>query len=163
RTGVAVYPRDGTSAHALLAHALEEITTGAVVERARPPSESPRGKMADLRRLAECVAAGNISVLLLGETGAGKEVLAETIHRLSPRRSAPFVRLNCAGLSEPLLESELSGHERGAFTGASHGKPGLLETANRGTVFLDEVGELAMSTQVKLLRVLEEREVLPVG
>jgi two-component system response regulator AtoC len=164
RTGVAVYPRDGTSAHALLARALEEITVGRGVERAaaQPPSESS-GKMQDLRRLAECVAAGNISVLLLGETGAGKEVLAETIHRMSPRRDAPFLRLNCAALSETLLESELFGHERGAFTGAVHGKPGLLETANGGTVFLDEVGELAMSTQVKLLRVLEEREVLPVG
>jgi len=165
RTGVAVYPRDGTSAHALLARALEEITVGRGVERAaaQPPSESSSGKMADLRRLAECVAAGNISVLVLGETGAGKEVLAETIHRLSPRRDAPFLRLNCAALSETLLESELFGHERGAFTGATHGKPGLLETANGGTVFLDEVGELAMSTQVKLLRVLEEHEVLPVG
>src|SRR6185436_14078913 len=100
RTGVAVYPRDGTSAHALLAHALEEITAGAPVERAPPPPDSPSGKMADLRRLAECVAAGNISVLLLGETGAGKEVLAETIHRLSPRRESPFLRLNCAALSE---------------------------------------------------------------
>jgi two-component system, NtrC family, response regulator AtoC len=165
RTGVAVYPRDGTSAHALLARALEEITVGRGVERtaAQPPSESSSGKMQDLGRLAECVAAGNISVLVLGETGAGKEVLAETIHRLSPRRDAPFLRLNCAALSETLLESELFGHERGAFTGAIHGKPGLLETANGGTVFLDEVGELAMSTQVKLLRVLEEREVLPVG
>ena len=165
RTGVAVYPRDGTSAHALLAHALEEITVGRGVERAaaQPPGESSSGKMQDLRRLAECVAAGNISVLVLGETGAGKEVLAETIHRLSPRRDAPFLRLNCAALPETLLESELFGHERGAFTGATHGKPGLLETADGGTVFLDEVGELAMSTQVKLLRVLEEREVLPVG
>jgi two-component system, NtrC family, response regulator AtoC len=164
RTGVAVYPRDGTSAHALLAHALAEVTAGTGVDRATaPPRELPGGKMADLHRLAECVAAGNISVLLLGETGAGKEVLAETIHRLSPRRDAPFLRLNCAALSETLLESELFGHERGAFTGATHGKPGLLETANGGTVFLDEVGELTMSTQVKLLRVLEEREVLPVG
>jgi two-component system response regulator AtoC len=164
RTGVAVYPRDGTSAHALLAHALEEVTAGTIVDRpAAPPPESHSGKMQDLRRLAECVAAGSISVLVLGETGAGKEVLAETIHRLSPRRDAPFLRLNCAALSETLLESELFGHERGAFTGATHGKPGLLETANGGTVFLDEVGELTTSTQVKLLRVLEEREVLPVG
>jgi two-component system, NtrC family, response regulator AtoC len=164
RTGIAVYPRDGTSAHALLARALEEVTVGRGADRARARApESESGKMQDLRRLAECVAAGNISVLVLGETGAGKEVLAETIHRLSPRRDAPFLRLNCAALSETLLESELFGHERGAFTGAVHGKPGLLETANGGTVFLDEVGELAMSTQVKLLRVLEEREVLPVG
>jgi two-component system, NtrC family, response regulator AtoC len=166
RTGVAVYPRDGTSAHALLAHALAEVTTGtttAADRPAAPPRELHGGKMQDLHRLAECVAAGNISVLLLGETGAGKEVLAETIHRISPRRAAPFLRLNCAALSETLLESELFGHERGAFTGAIHGKPGLLETANGGTVFLDEVGELAMPTQVKLLRVLEEHEVLPVG
>jgi two-component system, NtrC family, response regulator AtoC len=164
RTGVAVYPRDGTSAHALLARSLEEVTAGTPADRTLAAhAESHSGKMQDLRRLAECVAAGNISVLLLGETGAGKEVLAETIHRMSPRRDAPFLRLNCAALSETLLESELFGHERGAFTGATHGKPGLLETANGGTVFLDEVGELTMSTQVKLLRVLEEREVLPVG
>jgi transcriptional regulator with PAS, ATPase and Fis domain len=119
--------------------------------------------MLDLHRLAECVAAGTISILVLGETGTGKEVLAETIHRMSPRRDAPFLRLNCAALSETLLESELFGHERGAFTGATQTKPGLLETADGGTVFLDEVGELALSTQVKLLRVLEERQVLRVG
>jgi two-component system, NtrC family, response regulator AtoC len=181
RTGVALYPRDGTSAHALLAHALAEVTQGVVAERGTPESRGeprpephgeahpePRGELAsstmtDLHRLAECVAAGTISVLVLGETGAGKEVLAETIHRLSPRRAAAFLRLNCAALSETLLESELFGHERGAFTGAMQSKPGLLETADGGTVFLDEVGELAMATQVKLLRVLEEREVLRVG
>jgi len=165
RTGVALYPRDGTSAHALLAHALDEITRGAAAERGAPEPRTGLASetMVDLHRLAECVAAGTISVLVLGETGAGKEVLAETIHRMSPRRDAPFLRLNCAALSDTLLESELFGHERGAFTGATQTKPGLLETAEGGTVFLDEVGELALATQVKLLRVLEEREVLRVG
>ena len=125
--------------------------------------EAASGAMRDVRTLVERLAPGTISVLILGETGAGKEVLAESLHRASRRAGRPFLKLNCAALSETLLESELFGHERGAFTGAVNGKPGLLETANGGTVFLDEVGELAMSTQVKLLRVLEEREVLPVG
>ncbi len=119
-----------------------------------------------MRRLAamiERVAPGMISVLLLGETGAGKEIFAELIHRLSRRAAGPFLRLNCAALAEQLLESELFGHEKGAFTGAVAGKPGLLETAHGGTVFLDEVGELPASVQVKLLRVLEERKVTRVG
>jgi transcriptional regulator with GAF, ATPase, and Fis domain len=104
-----------------------------------------------------------LSVLLLGETGVGKEVLAEEVHRRSPRRKKPFLRLNCAAVTETLLESELFGHEKGAFTGAVTTKPGLLETANGGTVFLDEIGEIAPSIQVKLLRVLEERMVMRVG
>jgi DNA-binding NtrC family response regulator len=167
RTGVAVYPRDGTSAHTLIAHATAEAAAGGDrADRAgpRPLAPAPQpGAMSDLRRLAEQIAAGTISVLILGETGSGKEVMAETIHRLSPRRAAPFLRLNCAALTETLLESELFGHERGSFTGANAAKPGLLETADGGTVFLDEVGELAQATQVKLLRVLEERAVLRVG
>jgi DNA-binding NtrC family response regulator len=100
---------------------------------------------------------------LLGETGVGKEVLAEVVHRRSPRHGAPFLRLNCAALSETLLESELFGHEKGAFTGAAQAKPGLLETADGGTVFLDEIGELSAAMQVKLLRVLEDRKVTRVG
>jgi len=88
---------------------------------------------------------------------------AETVHRASPRRGGPYVCLNCAALSETLLESELFGHERGAFTGAVQAKPGLLETAARGTLFLDEVGELPLATQAKLLRVLETREVARLG
>ncbi|WP_437958926.1 sigma 54-interacting transcriptional regulator [Sorangium sp. So ce119] len=119
--------------------------------------------MQKLYALAERVAGSPITVLLLGETGAGKEVLAEHIHRRSPRAPGPFLRLNCAALSESLLESELFGHEKGAFTSAGQAKPGLLETAEKGTVLLDEVGELPPSIQVKLLRVLEDRKVMRVG
>jgi DNA-binding NtrC family response regulator len=120
-------------------------------------------KMRQLYEMVDRVAQGPISVLLLGETGVGKEVMAEAIHRRSPRSRGPFVALNCAALSESLLESELFGHEAGAFTGANRTKPGLFETAEGGTVFLDEVGELPLPIQVKLLRVLEERKVLRVG
>jgi two-component system, NtrC family, response regulator AtoC len=108
-------------------------------------------------------AATDISVLILGETGAGKEAMAETVHQRSPRRSGPFLLLNCAALSETLLESELFGHEKGAFTGAHNAKAGLLEATGGGTVFLDEIGELSLGTQAKLLRVLEERSVMRVG
>jgi two-component system, NtrC family, response regulator AtoC len=108
-------------------------------------------------------APANINVLLLGETGVGKEVLARAIHARSTRAKGPFVGINCAALSDSLLESELFGHEKGAFTGAIQARPGLFEAAAGGTVFLDEVGELAPSTQAKLLRVLEERVVVRLG
>jgi transcriptional regulator with GAF, ATPase, and Fis domain len=119
--------------------------------------------MKRLYALVDRVAAGTISVLLLGETGVGKEIFARAVHDRSPRRDRPFLRLNSAAISESLLESELFGHEKGAFTGATATKRGLLEAADGGTVFLDEVGELPPSIQAKLLRVLEAREVLPVG
>ncbi len=111
----------------------------------------------------ERLAQGQINVLILGETGVGKEVVAEAIHRASPRRDLPLLRLNCASLSEALLESELFGHERGAFTGASATKPGLIELADRGTVFLDEVGELSRTLQAKLLRLIETKETMRIG
>jgi DNA-binding NtrC family response regulator len=108
------------------------------------------------------VAASGVNVLVLGETGVGKEVLAETLHALSARKG-PLLRVNCSALSPTLLESELFGHEKGAFTGALQAKLGLIEAAEGGTVFLDEIGELPEAVQVKLLRALESREVLRVG
>ncbi|MEM6997197.1 MAG: sigma 54-interacting transcriptional regulator [Myxococcota bacterium] len=119
--------------------------------------------MASLYQLAERVAKSTINVLLLGETGVGKDVLARRIHAMSPRAEQPFLPLNCGALPDQLLESELFGHEKGSFTGATDTKQGLLEAADRGTVFLDEVGELPMSIQVKLLRVLEDRQARRVG
>jgi transcriptional regulator with GAF, ATPase, and Fis domain len=121
------------------------------------------GPMERIARVLGLVAPGDITVLLLGETGVGKELAAETVHRLSRRVDRPFVRINCAALPESLLESELFGYERGAFTGADRTKPGLLEGADRGTVFLDEIGEMPLPTQAKLLRVLESREVTRLG
>jgi len=111
----------------------------------------------------EAVAKSQLNVLVLGETGVGKEVFARAVHELSARQHGPFLPLNCAALSEHLLEAELFGHEKGAFTGAVQARPGLFETAHGGTVFLDEVGELPLSIQTKLLRVLEDRKILRVG
>ena len=108
-------------------------------------------------------AASSINVLVLGETGVGKEVLARALHHLSPRKAGPFIALNCAALTESLLQSELFGHEKGAFTGALQARAGLLETAAGGTLFLDEIGDLPVSIQTKLLRVLEDKKVLRVG
>jgi DNA-binding NtrC family response regulator len=127
----------------------------------RPIVEDP--SMKRVFELVERVAQSALSVLILGETGVGKELIAEALHRLSRRADGPFVRLSCAALPRALLESELFGHERGAFTGANESKPGLFETANGGTLFLDEIGEVPLDMQVALLRVLEDRRVLRVG
>jgi len=108
-------------------------------------------------------ARSTISVLVLGETGSGKEVLARAVHDRSPRAGGPFLELNCAALPPSLLEGELFGHEKNAFTGANQARAGLLESADGGTIFLDEVGELPPNVQVKLLRVLEDRKVLRLG
>lgn len=109
------------------------------------------------------VAAVSASVLITGESGTGKEVIANQIHRLSARGGCPFIAVNCGAINENLLESELFGHEKGAFTGAIGRKLGKFELANKGTIFLDEIGEMSMSMQVKLLRVLQEREITRVG
>jgi DNA-binding NtrC family response regulator len=108
-------------------------------------------------------AATDLPVLILGETGAGKDLIARSVHERSPRSHGPFTVLNCAALTESLIESELFGHEKGAFTGANVQKRGLLEASAGGTVFLDEIGELPLTTQAKLLRALEDRKVLRVG
>ncbi|HWE24561.1 MAG TPA: sigma 54-interacting transcriptional regulator [Myxococcales bacterium] len=161
--GIAFYPRDGNDAFSLIARAAPPAT-GSPDDRPdldRLPESSPA--IVQLRRMVERVAGSDLSILILGETGVGKERMAEELHRLSPRSGKPLMRLNCAALNDSLLESELFGHERGAFTGAHERKIGLLEATQGGTVLLDEVGDMPLPTQVKLLRVLEERQVRPVG
>ena len=120
-------------------------------------------KLRELQRQIAKVAPSNSNVLILGESGTGKELIARALHRNSLRAAGPFVAINCAALTETLLESELFGHERGAFTGAITQKKGKLEVAEGGTVFLDEIGELSPLLQAKLLRVLQEREMERVG
>src|SRR5205809_4414538 len=119
--------------------------------------------MRSVYRLTRMVASARASVLLIGETGTGKEVIARNVHRLSPRADGPYVRVNCGALSESLLESELFGHIKGAFTGAVDNKTGRFEAAHGGTIFLDEINSMSPKLQVKLLRVLQERELERVG
>ncbi|OON63221.1 Fis family transcriptional regulator [Massilia sp. KIM] len=116
-----------------------------------------------LQELIERIAPSEATVLITGETGTGKELIARHVHALSRRGGGKFVAINCGAFSETLIESELFGYERGAFTGASQSKPGWFESANGGTLFLDEIGDLPLPMQVKLLRVLQEREVVRLG
>jgi len=119
--------------------------------------------MTEVFRLIDKVAALDSNVLLQGESGTGKEMVARALHRRSPRRDQPFVSFNCGGFTEELITNELFGHEKGAFTGATETKIGLLEAANKGTILLDEISEMPLSMQVKLLRFVEERTLLRVG
>jgi DNA-binding NtrC family response regulator len=136
---------------------------GAAASRGGFPVIVADEAMRELYRVVDLVGKGDLSVILLGETGAGKDVIADAIHRRSVREPAAYVRVNCAALPDALLESELFGYERGAFTGAVQAKQGLLEVADGGTLFLDEIAELPLAMQAKLLRVLESHEVTRVG
>ncbi len=120
-------------------------------------------KMNDVLKMVHQVAKTDATVLILGESGTGKEIIADTIHRNSERRQGPYVKVNCGAIPENLLESELFGYEKGAFTGAVKRKIGKFQRGEGGTIFLDEIGELSLPMQVKILRVLQEREVEPVG
>src|SRR6266705_1051784 len=130
-----------------------------------PIAESVGGSaaMREVYQRTRLVAPSRASVLLIGETGTGKELIARAIHRLSPRADGPYIRVNCGALSESLLESELFGHVKGAFTGAIDNKTGRFEAAHGGTIFLDEISSMSFKLQVKLLRVLQEREFERVG
>src|SRR3954470_12961799 len=120
-------------------------------------------KMQEIFRLIEMVAPSTASVLITGESGTGKEMVARTIHELSPRKNKPFVAINCSAIPETLIESEIFGHEKGAFTGAAERRAGCFELAEEGTLLLDEIGEMPAATQAKLLRVLEERKLRRLG
>jgi len=172
--GAAAYPIDGDDADGLVAAARSALrrarVTGADVaatpEAAPPDPGVPIILEPAMRRLYELVdriADTPVTVLILGETGVGKELVADALHARSSRRAQPLVRLNCAALPENLLESELFGHERGAFTGAERRKVGYFEAASGGTLFLDEIGEMPAPLQAKLLRVLERRVITRVG
>jgi DNA-binding NtrC family response regulator len=136
-----------------------QASQGTAFEDMIGESESLR-RVLDMSRRA---AAADVTILIEGESGTGKEVLARAVHRLSTRKDGPFIPVNCAAIPEGLLESELFGHERGAFTGAVRSKPGRFELAREGTLFLDEIGDMPPSMQVKILRALQEREIERVG
>jgi DNA-binding NtrC family response regulator/pSer/pThr/pTyr-binding forkhead associated (FHA) protein len=176
RAGVAIAPEDGRTADELLERsraALRQARTPSALVMAAKAAPPQARSDADLivaapamRRiyaLVDRIADSSLSVLILGETGVGKEVVSEAIHTRSSRRAGPLVKINCASLPENLLESELFGHERGAFTGADRRKIGFFEAAAGGSIFLDEIGEMAPALQAKMLRVLERKVITRVG
>jgi DNA-binding NtrC family response regulator len=175
RAGFARFPEDGTDAATLLAGAREAVSAARDGEVAGVPEAALRVRVADrealvvdpamkrLFALVERLAAGDLAVLVHGETGAGKEIAAGALHAWSPRHAAPLVAINCAALPDSLLESELFGHERGAFSGAVASKPGRLEAAAGGTVLLDEISESSPAAQAKVLRVLDTKRVTRLG
>ncbi len=165
-TAIAQCPDDGTSVERLIGQLRAGLRTG------RPPraeTEVPRTPlvhdpaMQRVYTLVDRIADSAMTALILGETGVGKEVICEAIHARSSRRDRPLIKLNCAALPETLLESELFGHERGAFTGADRRKVGFFEAADGGTLFLDEIGDMPLTLQAKLLRVLERKVITRVG
>jgi len=162
-------PFDGKALLDVIANAIamegaaDTAADGAEAEAWRSEIVSRSTRMAEVLAEAKLVAASDASVLIRGESGSGKELIARAIHRASPRATAPFVAVNCGAIPENLLESELFGHVKGAFTGAVANHPGLFQAANGGTLFLDEIGDMPVALQVKLLRVLQERLVRPVG
>jgi len=165
-------PVDATRLKTILANATRQRETAIELEivRRRLRETGVLGTMVGSSRpmreifgLIEQIAPSNVSVLITGESGTGKELVARTLHDLSPRKSRPFVAVNCAAIPETLIESEIFGHEKGAFTGAMERRAGCFELANGGTLLLDEIGEMPSGTQAKLLRVLEERKLRRLG
>jgi two-component system, NtrC family, response regulator AtoC len=155
---VVQYPDDSRSAYELMTR-----IAGGGDETERDDLIIAEQSMRDLYSLISRIARSDLPVLILGETGVGKEKMSRAVHQHSTRVQKPFIAINCAALNDALLESELFGHERGAFTGASNVKTGLLEAASGGTVFLDEIGDMSLAIQAKLLRVIEDGEVRKVG
>src|ERR1700678_2678367 len=165
-------PVDATRLRTILANATRQRTTEIELEVARRRLRESgvlgalvgnSKSMREIFGLIEQIAPSNVSVLITGESGTGKELVARTLHELSPRKSKPFVAVNCAAIPETLIESEIFGHERGAFTGALERRTGCFELAEGGTLLLDEIGEMPVGTQAKLLRVLEDRKLRRLG
>src|SRR5580692_9792091 len=165
-------PVDATRLRTILSNATRQRETEIELEVTRRklretgvlgPMVGSSKKMQELFALIERVAGSNVSVLITGESGTGKELVARTLHDLSPRKNKPFVAVNCAAIPETLIESEIFGHEKGAFTGALERRAGCFELAEEGTLLLDEIGEMPMATQAKLLRVLEDRRLRRLG
>ncbi|MGB5628602.1 MAG: sigma 54-interacting transcriptional regulator [Woeseiaceae bacterium] len=161
--GFLTKPIDKDELMALVERALKVSGTTEVEEGWASEIITRNAAMKEVMQQAKMVAATDARVLITGESGTGKELLAQAIHRASERRNKPFVAINCSAMAENLLESELFGHEKGSFTGATRNHDGLFQSAEGGTLMLDEIGDMPMRLQVKLLRVLQENQVRPVG